>query len=105
MQRRHRPARGWERPTADMIASRVPPRETPPVFNFTPGERKLLARWLERQIADLEFRMQEMGALSTRTTEIQIKHWRNQLKYWKHARKFCKWLLCELESGPTGKWD
>lgn len=62
---------------------------------LTDDEKCKFSRILEHEIVQLSFRMEEMG---TRPEAVAVKRWwSGQLSYYKHARKFCRGILKQLQ--------
>ncbi len=82
-------------PSPQEIEDSAPPRELPKMFDFTDDEKEKVHRWLSRMMADMEFRIEETGDRPEAITAL--RWWKGQRAYYKHCRKFCKFMMHNIE--------
>lgn len=109
------------RPKSDEVNAVSPHFRTPAAVKFDGHEVAKIQLWLDRMIAQYQFKMEEMamGPVSK-----PVKKWRDgQVRYWRHCIKFMKWQLHTIgrhcggaadygedavpgmDKEPEGNWD
>lgn len=86
------------KPTASDIENAIGPRKIPGMFAMDERCRDIFINFLRREIVNLGFRIEELG--DKPQAVAMLKHWRGQRDYYKHAIKYNKWLIHQLQRKP-----